>query len=92
MDYLNEAARLAGLVDTQAMTREQAEEEFAQYITDNGIQITPVGARSVLDNPTAPDYGAGKPWRRADGHQLSGTVSGVCNELMEPGDTPVVSG
>lgn len=84
MDYLNEAARLAGLVDAKAMTREQAEEEFSQYITDNGISITPTGIKATLDDP----QGATASRSVTDHHQLSGW----CNGLMEPGDTPSEAG
>jgi hypothetical protein len=58
--YLDEAIRLVCLVDTMAMTRGEAEAEFARYLTAKGLDITLPGVRSILDNPTAPDDGPGK--------------------------------
>ncbi|MGH7743386.1 MAG: hypothetical protein ACREQ5_00995 [Candidatus Dormibacteria bacterium] len=54
MTYLDEAARLASLVDNNSMTREAAEAAFVQYLQDNGFSLTPVGK-----GPPATDLTAG---------------------------------
>lgn len=56
--YFDEAARLANLVANGSMTQVDAEVTFYQYLVDNGIAITSVGASSIVQQPSgmgAPD-------------------------------------
>ena len=49
--YLDEAARLANLVDNGSMTQAEAEAAFCAYIKENGIGFTEFGAVSLFRDP-----------------------------------------
>lgn len=78
MSYLDEAARLASLVDTNSMTQETAEAAFVQYIRENLVQPHPVGGQGCPGQHAGVPGGTG-PAPRGPGHRTSGlpTRSGI---------------